>query len=189
MTLEDRLRRSGEVVRKVAKVEWTRRPEVLMCPQIPKPMHGVAPREILGQRWWDQTRQAAYRSTAFHCLACGTWKGVAEYRRWLEGHEWYEIDYCRGRMTYVECIPLCHLCHSYIHVGRLQALLEKGEIHQAKYVAVLQHGDRVLREAGLRRPTPYDGPCAEWGRWRLVLEGKEYPPKFETFEAWQKYFS
>jgi hypothetical protein len=160
-----------------------------MCPQIPKPMHGVAPREILGSKWWNETRQAAYRSTGYHCLACGIHKSLAAYRQWMEGHEWYEIDYRRGRMTYKECIPLCHFCHNYIHIGRLQALLEKGEIHQAKFVVILQHGDRVLREVGLVRNPPYDGPFAEWSDWRLVIDGREYPPKFKTFEAWQKHFS
>ena len=151
-------------------------------------MHGVAPRNVLGASWWDATRRAAYRSTAFHCAACGVWKGAAEYHRWLEGHELYEIDYPLGRMTYLETVPLCHFCHSYTHSGRLQALLERGEIHHAKYAAVMQHGDRVLTEAGLKFPAPYSGAVADWADWRLVLNGIEYPPKYPTFEDWRKEF-
>lgn len=173
---------------KIKPITWTLRPEVLLCPNVPKPMHGVAPRVILGQTWWDQTRDQAYRSTAFHCIACGVYKGDALFRKWMEGHELYDIDYLLGRMTYLEAIPLCHACHNFIHDGRLQALLDKGEIHQAKYVQIIQHGNRVLRMAGLRKPEPYAGPCADWADWRLVLEGKEYPPKFPSFEAWRQAF-
>ena len=151
-------------------------------------MHGVTPRGILGNVWWNETRKAAYRSLAYRCAACGVQKLLARCRQWLEGHEVYTIDYLLGRMAYLETVPLCHFCHNYIHGGRLQALLESGEIHQAKYVAIVQHGDRVLREAGLQRPPAYTGPTADWGDWRLVIGIREYPPKYPTFDAWLKEF-
>jgi hypothetical protein len=30
---------------------------------------------------------------------------------------------------------------------------------------------------------------ADWGDWRLVLDGKLYPPKFKTVEEWEKEFA
>jgi hypothetical protein len=106
----------------------------------------------------------------------------------LEGHELYEIDYPAGRMVYVETVPLCHLCHCYIHIGRLQALLNKGEVRQDKFTRVILHGSRVLREAKLKRLEPYSGQVAEWKSWRLVLNGKEYKPVFKSYKAWRKKF-
>jgi hypothetical protein len=91
-------------------------------------------------------------------------------------------------MYYVETVALCHYCHSYIHVGRMQALLEQGKITHAKYAAVIQHGDSVLAMAGLCRPLPHTGETAPWQAWRLVLDGKEYPPLYETFDEWKKAF-
>lgn len=96
MTLADRVKLA---LSSEPKVAWARRPEVLLSLQIPKPMHQLAPRTILGQRWWDETRQAAYASTAQHCLACGVHRVAAAYHPWLEGHELYEIDYRAGRMN------------------------------------------------------------------------------------------
>jgi len=170
-------RKLGNALRRVQKVVWHQSPGVLLCPRIPEPLHGVNPRTILGASWWNQTRRDAYKSTLFHCLACG----VAKYKirkgpQWLEGHEIYSIDYLLGRMEYLETVPLCHYCHSYIHSGRLSALFDEGQITHATYAAIIQHGDRVLRKAGLAQPLPYVGPAAEWGDWRLVLKGKEYPP-------------
>lgn len=192
MGLADKLR---EHIKALPKPAWKRRPEILLCPNVPKPMHGVAPRVILGDKWWNTTRQAAYRSTNYHCVACGVYKYDARSRQWLEGHELYQIDYARGRMLYLETVPLCHFCHAYIHDGRLQHLLERGEIHQAKYIAIIQHGDRVLRDAGLIKPSHFDrdyiivnGVLAPWHRWRLILNGKQYPPKFKTPEAWKAAF-
>ena len=163
-----------EAIKRRKAFAWKLRPEVLRCGRIPEPLHGLAPRVVLGSKWWDKTRQASYKSTAFHCVACGVHKGNASYRQWLEGHELYSVDYLLGRMTYLETVPLCHLCHNYIHSGRLAALLEEGKITHVKYKAVIQHGDRVLEAAGLRLPEVYDGMAAEASEWRLIINGKEY---------------
>ncbi len=104
-----------EHLSKSVQVVWVRRPEVLLCPNTPKPLHGVVPREIYGQSWWNKTREAAYRSTNYHCLACGVHKYQAKHRQWLEGHELYEINYVEGTSTYIETVPLCHFCHNSIH--------------------------------------------------------------------------
>lgn len=167
-----------------------RKPELLLCPNIPKPMHGLAPRVVLGQSWWDKTRREAYKSNLYHCLACGVYKYKARYRQWLEGHEIYETDYLLGRHYYVETVPLCHLCHNYIHSGRLEALREEGRITHTKYRAVVEHGDSILDAAGLPRPKPYEGPTADWEDWRLIVEvegrTKEFEPLYKTFDEWRK---
>lgn len=167
--------------------DWSREPAILLRPSIPKPMHGTAPRVVLGQAWWDKERKAAYASTAYHCLACGVHQSQAEYRKWLEGHELYAIDYRRGLMRYERTAPLCHLCHAYCHPGRLQALLAAGKITHAKFSAVVRHGDRVVKQAGLSRSAPYDGPVAAWGKWRLAIGRRRYKGKFKNAAEWLKY--
>jgi len=181
--LADRLR---EALKNRQPAVWKQRPEILLCPQIPKPMHSVAPRLILGSVWWNETRQAAYRSTDYHCVACGVHKTCAKGPKWLEGHELYRIDYAVGRMVYLETVPLCHYCHNYIHAGRLEALLDADKITDEKYEAILSHGDAVLKAAKERRPLVYNGFVAVWKRWRLVINGKEYPPVYRDYEAWLK---
>lgn len=169
--------------------DWTPRPEVLLLPNIPKPMHGMPPRVILGDKWWRKTRKEAYASTNFHCIACEVHKSKAKARQWLEGHELFETDYKRGRLTYIETVPLCHYCHNYIHDGRLKALLDRGEVHHAKYAAILRHGDEVLARNGLSKPLQVVSEIVKWEDWRLVLDGEEYPPVFATYLEWLAAFS
>jgi len=159
----------GKALKKASKFSLVLRPSLLLCPNIPKPLHGVAPRELLGSKWWNETRQAAYVSTAYHCSACGVWKSV----------------------------PLCHYCHNFIHDGRMRALIQQRKFKFAKYTAVIQHGNAVLKRVGLEK-VPYakreeaivelalNGRLAEWPTWRLVLFGKKYKPKFKTEEQWRK---
>lgn len=164
--------------------EWTRRPEVLLQNNTVKPLHKVVPRTILGKQWWDETRERAYAATDYHCIACGVPKSSAKWHKWLEGHEVYTIDYKNGRMTYIETVALCHFCHCFIHDGRLKAMLDRKEINQDKYDAVMAHGKLVLKEAGLRKESNLGRQVAPWSEWRLVLFGQEYPPIFKDYNEW-----
>lgn len=161
---------------------FTADPRALLHPQLPKPLHGVAPRVILGDKWWDRERKEAYKSTGFRCKACGVHKLQAKYHKWLEGHEQYEIDYLLGISKYIGTIPLCHYCHNYIHQGRLQALLDQGKVSHQKFTAVIQHGETILRAAKLSVERPYTGPTVDWNSWRLQLFGKSYAPIYKSFE-------
>lgn len=168
-------------------VAFVKRPELLLLPNVPKPMHGTAPRIVLGRKWWDATRKAAYTATDLCCSACGVRKQQAKGHAWLEGHEHYEIDYKRGLMTYIETVALCHWCHNYIHSGRMKAMLDAGKLSHSKYASIIIHGDRVLQDAGLKQPKPHDGPMADWSKWRLVIDGRRYPGLFKCEADWVKY--
>lgn len=178
MSLKDQLR--GHPPR-----QWKPRPEVLLDPPLPSPMHGLAPRAVLGQQWWDAVRFEAYRSTNYHCVACGQVRSDGWAR--LEGHERYQIDWLLGRMTYVETVPLCRQCHAFVHRGYLKIQLEQGVISSGEYAAVLTHCGLVLDLAGLRQaPDKHDGPTVDWADWRLVIDGVEYPPIYKSFEHYAR---
>ena len=168
------------------------RPEILLHPNIPRPLHGVAPREILGREWWDRVRAEAKQKTAGKCTACSASPYDLSQRKygpkWLEGHELYSIDYVAGRMTYLETVVLCHYCHCFIHDGRTRIMYETGRMMLEMYVTVVTHGQQVLTAAKLRSPKAYTGPCAEWAKWRMVLDGVEYPPKYATEAEWAMAF-
>jgi hypothetical protein len=175
------------------------RPELLLHPNLPKPLHGVNPRTINGQNWWDRTRRAVYKTTEFCCLACGVHKSEAKSRQWMEAHEVYDINYEKGQAKFIEVVPLCHFCHNFIHSGRMQALLDKGMLHHSKYIIIIQHGDRILRAAGLEKKSHLErelefidrerqGKVAEWSRWRLRIGRKLYPPIFKSMKEWEEHY-
>ena len=185
----------NKAVNQILNPAFKLRPELLLAPNIPKPMHGVAPRVVLGNSWWNKTKKEAKLATDNHCVACGVHKTQAKSRSWVECHEVYDTDYKRGLLTYIETVTLCHYCHNYIHDGRMKHLMEKGELHQSKYVAIIQHGDRVLLDAKLERlsykereenvrRTIVNGIMANWEDWRMVVEGVSYPPLYKNYAEW-----
>ena len=167
------------------------RPELLLCPPTPRPLHGQAPREIFGRAWWDVTRRAVYAKFRDCCGACGVHKSEAKYRKHVEAHEIYTIDYEDGTMTLREIVALCNMCHNYIHHERLQAMVD-AKIYSPEYQAdVIRHGESVLRAAGhtsFRAEIPEKQ--APWGQWRIILDdGHPHFSKFINEQHWAAHYA
>ena len=188
---------------------FTLKPEILSSPNIPKPLHGLNPRTIKGQGWWDITRQQAYQSTDYHCIACGVHKTEAKDKQWLEAHEDLHIDYKTGACEVRSIVPLCHYCHNFIHSGRLYVMTTKGQISMDKAIEILQHGIEILKINNLRIYTGTNDIAEEfglikllkeipiftppigvkWDKWHLVLDGKEYYSKFKDMNEWHSFYN
>ena len=178
------------------------RPYILCQPQILKPMHGLNPRSILGEEWWNEIRQKVYKATDYHCSACGCHKSEAEEHQWLEAHECYEID-CAS-YTYIcnELVALCHYCHNFIHLGRLERLMNSGKITNKKYSNILIHGQRILANNGINKNKylhelygnyvkafQVDNDPELWNKWKLLLENKIYYSKFSNYQEWKNFYN
>ena len=189
------------------------RPELLSSPSIPKPLHGVNPRTILGKRWWDVQRQEAYSKHDYRCYACGVPKQNADFYKHLEAHEDYNIDYETGKVELREIVALCHSCHNFIHSGRLYTIYRNGEISKDKVLDILNHGfdicqrnnvkpyygsflvrymldeySEILAEQYAKNDGWFPKKVADWDKWHLVVEGKEYYSPFKDIEDWKKYW-
>lgn len=184
------------------------KPEILTQPNIPKPLHGIAPRTIKGQAWWDAIRQEVYRKTDYHCIACGVSKENARRHQWLEAHEFWNIDYNTGRCEVVSFEPLCHYCHNFIHSGRLSMIMGT-EVSMFETVNILEHGFKILSKNNLQAfpftiqfaksiaaktfgVSGYDidfNQNLKWSDFKLVFEGKEYKSKFNSQHEWAEFYN
>jgi hypothetical protein len=186
-------------------------PKILLHPNIPKPLHGIAPREIYGRGWWDKQRQAAYKKNNYCCWACGIDKNNALYYQWLEAHEIYDVDYSIGEAKFIGVSALCHVCHNFIHSGRLVSLYRRQEVDLEKITTILRYGFGVLKDSKLKM-NPFAlkvakevdeslfkeyfkygfheyGVClAKWDDWYMLIDGKKYKGKFKSLQEWADYY-
>lgn len=166
------------------------RPELLLHPNVPKPLHTLAPRTVMGSGWWNQERHSAYLAHRNRCWACGIPKDQLPPGG-LHAHERYDIDWRAGRARYLGACALCVWCHDYIHDGRMQNMVDSGEMDLERAVAVLDRGEAVLKRAGFTVFKPsYPSPdeMAPWPTWRLVIGTKEYGPAFRSKSEWEAHF-
>jgi hypothetical protein len=180
------------------------KPEILCHPNIPKPLHGMNPRTILGQEWWDKTRREALARTNHTCTACG----VAEKDcGWLEGHEYWDINYKTGACEVKSIEPLCHKCHNFIHSGRLAMIMGKDKTKE-EVIDILEHGFAILAQNDLKC-YPYTLMFAEnlgaltygvkayklpkieakWEDYHLIIDGERYDSQFKSYEDWNRFYS
>lgn len=134
------------------------RPELLISPLLPPPLKKISPREVLGDKWWNQRRKESGKKNADLCGACGTHKSAKScscglhyaYKPYLEAHEIYNIDYQNKTVTFLEVATLCHSCHNFIHAGRLMKQYIDG-FNSPQYTQnILSHGVEILARADLK---------------------------------------
>jgi hypothetical protein len=184
------------------------RPEILCHPNIPKPLHSVAPRNIKGKERWDETRQEVYKKYDYCCAACWVHKTNAKKHKRLEAHEFWEIDYSTWVCKISSIEPLCHYCHNFIHSWRLRHLMGKDKsIEEVR--EILEDWIKILRDnkldiffwtkiladsigidtSSLWVYTPINNPSIGWNDFKLIFEWEEYRSKFSSYEEWKDYYS
>lgn len=173
-------------------------PELLLHPNLPKPLHGINPRTIMGAAWWDKERKAAYARHDYHCMACGIYapwdfnKERFEGEQKLHAHESYEINYEEKFAKLTEIVALCPLCHDYIHSGRTHAMYGKEVYDEFDCWHIFTHGDSVLIDAGYSpglKQVDTATYAIEWNEWYLLLNGKKHYSKFKSYDEWREHYS
>jgi len=164
-------------------------PAILTHPNIPKPLHGIAPRTIVNSRtWWDVERKKCYAAASQRCEACGAARADAWPNRWLEAHECYDYQ-PNGHIVFNRLVCLCPACHKFIHSGLRQILVDRGDISIALNMRIQKHGMDVLYEAGLLKQWSERHEWCNfnvgWSEYRMIFEGKEYGPSTQSFEGWK----
>ena len=122
-------------------------PSILLHKIIPHVLAYKNPRTFFGQEWWDEVRREVYKSNNWCCQACGDCEHLP-----LDAHEMFEYEEVTAsaraemkvlRATFTGIVPLCRKCHKYIHFEALS---------QRKQVRILNRGNKILMEAGLKVP-------------------------------------
>ena len=143
------------------------RPLIAM-PNIPRPLHGVNPRTLLGTKTWNFMRKAAYATANDKCEICGY---EPEDLRKRHGHEVYEIDYANGTAKFVRVFCVCSLCHlGCIHTGRALTLWKKNNpLYPTDFLLLgAEHAFKIISEYN------HDNPGADLRAYSTFLDYLKY---------------
>lgn len=104
---------------------------LITMPNVPKPLHGMPPRVIMGNTKWNMMRKRCYFDANYKCEICGCEPEKGN----LHAHELYSYDYKEGTGTFERCIAVCKTCHDGIHSGRLITMFKNGNpLYPKSYV-------------------------------------------------------
>ena len=178
-------------------------PSLLLHPNVPKPLHGMAPRTLMSGKEWDVTRRGCYKDAEYKCEACGIqagWDVEGNKFGWsdqyngtlkLHAHEDYDIDYEMKEVVLNKIVSVCATCHNYIHSGRTQSLYEKGILDEQDMWEITTNGDSVLIDGGISpslKEVDKNTYEDEWDDWRLLFRDKIHSSKFKDYDEWVKHY-
>ena len=118
---------------------------LITMPNVPRPLHGLPPRKIMGQTEWDKMRKRCYYNAGYKCEVCGCEPPKGQ----LHAHELYTVDWKEGTSTFNRCIAICKQDHDFIHSGRLVTLHKSGNpLYSKEYVlGVVEKGFKLIYDA------------------------------------------
>lgn len=198
---------------------------ILCMPNIPLPLHTLAPRTIMGDYEWSKVRTKEYIKQDYTCQATGVELGKGK----VHLHELYSIDWQMQTAKFERYVVLDPRIHTrFVHSGRALTLFERGDkyITQLGLTATLKEVFQKIADYNMKH---YDeeplricdtilewakNPKLEnsindmikkykikfytfnkrcfnannWGKWKLIYDGMEYPTKFPTQKDWEEYF-
>lgn len=154
-------------------------PKILTMPNIPYPLHNVAPRTILGRKVWDEMRKKCYADAKHKCEICG-----AEGK--MHAHELYDIDYTTQTAIFKRCVCLCPKCHvKCIHTGRALTLYKKRSPLMTKEALLdgAEHAFKIIYEYNATHRS--SEPLRVFSTWLDYMKEPDLKPYME--ELIEKY--
>lgn len=138
---------------------------IITMPNVPHPLHTLAPRTILGAQTWNHMRNRCYYEANYTCEACGA-KVKTEYyddgtvhhqyhddgtiaKRNLHAHELYTYDYNKGTARFERCVALCECCHvRFIHSGRMFTMYKNNDplMTAERVLGGIEHGFQQIKK-------------------------------------------
>lgn len=191
------------------------RPELLRHPQIPSPMATVAPRIIEGPDWWNEVRVKAYGANNYHCWACGATDRLEAHEVYVVDYSKATLTFvevtalCPMCHNFIHCGRLTKLMaqrkitrpawRSAIKhgIGVLTAANLQAHwglrpvIASARYILDAQGDDKWLSNvlAHVEPPPRLSATFPEWSAWRMIYNGKAYPPRYTSELEAQRAFA
>lgn len=125
---------------------------LLTMPNVPRPLHGLPPRVIMGKTAWDFVRKNCYYRAGYKCEICG--EDFADIKPRYAAHELYSYDYEKQEGVFERCVAICAKSHDFIHSGRLITMYKNGNLMYPKaYVLeVVEKGFKLIHDYNVTHP-------------------------------------
>lgn len=172
---------------KVTKRPMFVRPEILLQ-ELPKPLHTITPRFIMGGDKWSKAKRQAAASNNYCCWCCGVNINDTTPNR-LEGSpiihtefEW-KIVYFRG------VAAVCYKCNSFINLSSVRITEQKGLRESGFSQTIIHHGAALVNV--LQKIENINNAYAinDFKNWRYNFDGVEYSSRFDSNDDYNAFFN
>lgn len=127
---------------------------ILTMPNVPSPLHGCAPRTLLGKTTWDHMRKYCYYNANYKSQVSGEDLDGSSNDKRCNAHELYSYDYVHGKAYFERAVCISPIEHNFIHSGRMLTMYKKGNPLMSKeyLLRVVENGFREIYEWNKAHP-------------------------------------
>lgn len=121
---------------------------IIAMPNIPKPIHGLAPRTVLGDSTWQHMRKRCYFEAGYKSQISGIDLDRSSAQLRPNAHELYSYNYYTGEALFERAVCISPLEHNFIHSGRMLTMYKKGNplMPKSYLLAAVENGFRIIKE-------------------------------------------
>lgn len=127
---------------------------IIAMPNVPAPLHGCAPRTILGSSTWTHMRKKCYFDADYKSQITGKPLDGQDSDAKCQAHELYSYDYTAGTAYFERAVCISPMEHNFIHSGRMLTMYKKGNPLMPKnyLLKVVENGFKIIYEWNKAHP-------------------------------------
>lgn len=127
---------------------------IIAMPNVPAPLHRLAPRTILGDSTWTHMRKRCYYDAQYKSQISGEWLDGTTSDLRCNAHELYSYDYTKGIAYFERAVCISPVEHNFIHSGRMLTMYKKGNplMPKSYLLKIVENGFRIINEWNKAHP-------------------------------------
>lgn len=154
----------------------------------PIKLHGVNPRNMLGDIYWTKIRTEVYKKANYKCEICGE-SGLEQGFQWpVEAHEKWDFDFKNEVQIFMGVLALCPICHKIYHWDQPEMQYKSGNMTREEFRRINKLRDEKMKILSPRGVSRIKGFLV-WheGNWKSdfsYLEKMGYPLRLTFDSKW-----
>lgn len=127
---------------------------IIAMPNVPAPLHAVAPRTVLGNSTWTHMRKKCYFDADYKSLISGIDLDGSTTDLKCNAHELYSYDYVHGIAYFERPVCISPIEHNFIHSGRMLTMYKKGNplMPKSYLLKVVENGFKTIHDWNVAHP-------------------------------------
>lgn len=127
---------------------------IIAMPNVPAPLHGCAPRTLLGNSTWTHMRKKCYFDADYKSQISGIELDGRNSDLKCNAHELYSYDYVHGEAYFERAVCISPIEHNFIHSGRMLTMYKKGNplMPKSYLLKVVENGFSIIYEWNKKHP-------------------------------------
>lgn len=127
---------------------------IITMPNVPAPLHGLAPRTILGNATWTHMRKKCYFDADYKSQISGIDLDGSNSDLKCNAHELYSYDYTKGTAYFERAVCISPVEHNFIHSGRMLTMYKKGNplMPKAYLLKAVENGFKIIHDWNKSHP-------------------------------------